>query len=106
MKLTSACLTSTAMVATATLRWNASLKLNKKSTIRSAAENFNTTARQIRTTAKGAADKEYTKLVGAVARDMETMASQNAAGKAIVSGTASSSDSSALATYCQKKVVG
>lgn len=106
VKLTKACLSSTAQVATATLRWNAALKLQKKSTIRSAAKNFDTTAASIRSTTKGAADKQYTNLIGAVAKDMETMSAQNAAGKATVSGTALSTDSTALAKYCQNKVAG
>lgn len=106
VNLTKACLSSTAQVATATLRWNAALKLQNKATIRSAAKNFDTTAGSIRTTTKSAADKQYTKLIGAVAKDMETMSSQSAAGKATVSGTALSTDSTALAKYCQNKVAG
>lgn len=106
LALSKSCLTSTARVATATIRWNAALKTKKSSIISSAAKNFRTTATAIRTTTKSAADKKYTVLIGNVSKDMETMASQSAAGKATVSGTALSSDSRALVSYCQDKVLG
>lgn len=106
MQLGKSCLTATAKVAAATIRWNAALKLQKSSTIDSAAKNYRTTAADIRKTTASAADKTYTTYIGAVAKDMETMASQSAAGQATVSGDALTKDSKTLAKYCQSKTVG
>ncbi|MBO1754002.1 hypothetical protein [Allobranchiibius sp. CTAmp26] len=102
--LSKACLGSTARVAAATIRWNAALLTKKTSVIRPAADNYRTTAASIRTTTKGAADKTYTTHIGAVAKDMETLAAQSSAGRT-ASGVALSRDSKALASYCQGKVV-
>lgn len=106
LQLVKSCLTSTAKVAAATIRWNAALKTQKSSFIDSAAKNYRTTAGDIRKTTAAAADKTYTKYIGAVAKDMETMASQSASGQATVSGDALTRDSKTLTSYCQRKTVG
>ncbi len=103
--LSTACITTTGKVAAATVRWNAALLTKKSSIIGPAAANFRTTAKSIRTTTKSAADKNYTAKVGAVAKDMETMASQNEQGDRNVSGARLTRDSRALASYCQGKVL-
>lgn len=82
------------------------MKTEKSSLIDSAAKNYRTTAGDIRKTTAAAADKTYTKYVGAVAKDMETMAAQSAAGKATVSGDALTKDSKTLTSYCQRKTIG
>ncbi|MBO1767228.1 hypothetical protein [Allobranchiibius sp. GilTou38] len=103
--LSKACVTSTARVAAATIRWNAALLTKKSSVIRPAAENYRTAAAAVRTTTKSAADKTYTAHIGAVSKDMETLAALSSAGKT-ASGAALNRDSKALVSYCQGKVVG
>ncbi|UIJ35768.1 hypothetical protein [Allobranchiibius sp. GilTou73] len=102
--LSKACVTSTARVAAATIRWNAALLTKKSSVIRPAAENYRTTAAAVRTTTKSAADKTYTAHIGAVSKDMETLAALSSAGKT-ASGAALNRDSKALVSYCQGKVL-
>lgn len=63
------------------------------------------TASSLRTLPKKAGNKGFTSRVTAVAKDLETMAANSAAGKT-VDPTGYNTDSEKLRSYCQKILTG
>ncbi len=79
------------------------MKSQKTTDLDSAAKNFSSTATYLRTLTAKPADKTFTSLIGAVAKDFDTMAKARADKKS-VSTTQYNTDATKLRTYCQNKI--
>lgn len=101
--LITSCVNANTRSNAAMTQWNNAVRTQLTVDLDNAAKNFRTTATYLRTLTKAPADKAFTPLVLAVAKDLDAMADARK-NRETVSGSQYNSDAQKLRTYCTNKI--